>query len=177
VQEEWRKVEEYPSYEVSNMGGVKRVVGSKYQPNVPRRLNPTPNSTGYPTVTFVNGGAKKTIYVHRLVAVTFLGPPPEGHEVAHNNGDRTDARLANLRWATPKENHGDKVRHGTLLRGEGIVGAVLTESDVLSMRREYSTGGISIKSIAESRGFASSTVRYAVAGLTWGHLSPSESIS
>jgi hypothetical protein len=42
----------------------------------------------------------------RLVCYTFNGPPPadmEKPKAAHKNGDRTDNRAINLKWATSKE--------------------------------------------------------------------------
>ncbi len=44
-------------------------------------------------------------YVHRIVAKTFLPPPPsEDYEVSHLNDIKTDNRAENLVWMTHKEN-------------------------------------------------------------------------
>ena len=41
---------------------------------------------------------------HRLVATTFLGPPPsEAHTVDHINNDCEDNRVVNLRWVLRSE--------------------------------------------------------------------------
>ena len=50
--------------------------------------------------------------VHQLIALTFLGPCPEGMEVLHNNGDPTDNRSSNLRYGTKTENILDVFRQG-----------------------------------------------------------------
>lgn len=60
----------------------------------------------------VNGGPR-TALVHRLVLEAFDRPAREHEEAAHRNGDRTDNRLANLRWATKTENMQDASRQGT----------------------------------------------------------------
>lgn len=61
------------------------------------------------------GGTRADSYivkVHALILETFAGPRPEGHEVRHLNGDKTDNRLENLQWATHLENMSDLVPHG-----------------------------------------------------------------
>ncbi|WP_208609489.1 HNH endonuclease signature motif containing protein [Streptomyces atriruber] len=51
---------------------------------------------------------------HFLVCVAFHGPrPTASHQVAHGDGDPTNNRPCNLRWATPAENSAGAVRHGT----------------------------------------------------------------
>lgn len=56
---------------------------------------------GYHSVTLRTSRGKYQRYsVHRLCALTFLGPPPRDCTVVvHLNRDRTDNRLENLAWA------------------------------------------------------------------------------
>jgi hypothetical protein len=48
--------------------------------------------------------------------LTFVGAPPDGMEVLHNNGDPTDNRLENLRYGTRTENILDVYRQGKVWR-------------------------------------------------------------
>lgn len=52
--------------------------------------------------------AKGSNYVHRVIAITFLGYPKDykchKHVVDHKNSDHRDNRLENLHWITQKEN-------------------------------------------------------------------------
>lgn len=47
---------------------------------------------------------KKTIYIHTLVAETFLGVRPEGQVIDHIDGDKSNNHLSNLRYTTVAEN-------------------------------------------------------------------------
>lgn len=63
-------------------------------------------------VTITLKGQTKTSPVHTWVALTFLGPRPEGQEVRHLDGDPGNNTLGNLAYGTPSENRYDTVRHG-----------------------------------------------------------------
>jgi hypothetical protein len=64
---------------------------------------------GHVTVAIGRGNS---IPVHTLVMLAFVGPRPAGADVAHNNGDAGDNRLANLRYATRTSNNQDIFYHG-----------------------------------------------------------------
>jgi len=56
-------------------------------------------------------------YIHQLVAEAFLGPRPEGMDVAHWDGKPGHNAASNLRYASRSENQLDMRRHGTHLNG------------------------------------------------------------
>ena len=93
-------------------------------------LVPSIADTGYLTVDTAAG---KT-HVHVMVAETYLGPRPVGHEVAHEDGNPLNCRIGNLRWSTHLDNMRDRDRHGTVPSGERGGGAKLTELDVHAIR-------------------------------------------
>ena len=68
---------------------------------------------GYPLVSLYTQGKNQSHYVHSLVAETFIGPRPEGTEVCHNDGSKTNNHVGNLYYGTSSDNELDKVRHGT----------------------------------------------------------------
>ena len=47
---------------------------------------------------------RKTIYIHTLVAETFIGVRPEGQVIDHIDGDKSNNNLSNLRYTTVAEN-------------------------------------------------------------------------
>lgn len=61
---------------------------------------------GYMITTNANLIKKGTNYVHRLVALCFIGNPPDDsrNQVDHIDGCRTNNNASNLRWVTPAEN-------------------------------------------------------------------------
>jgi hypothetical protein len=119
MQEEWRPVpfsEFAEHYEVSNKGQVRRLTKTRgtYPGKILTRGNPKKKGI-YPKVVLNNNYHTLEIKVYRLVALTFIGPPPTPkHEVAHWDGEPTNCAVDNLRWATRKENKDDQRRHGTL---------------------------------------------------------------
>jgi len=82
-------------------------------------------------------GSKSGVMVHQLVLSAFVGPCPDGMQCCHNNGNRADNRLTNLRWDTPKSNSADRHKHGTVPFGARSGRAKLTEKQVLRIRMEW----------------------------------------
>jgi len=133
VSTEWVPIPGYPRYCASRDGRIR----SKGRHGRPRVLS-TFRSWGYHRVTlFVRGDGKlvrEKHFVHRLVALTFLGPPPSSeHEVSHSSGDKDDCSADNLKWLTHVENCAQKRGHGTLLEGEDHPCAKLSEDQCLSI--------------------------------------------
>ena len=57
-------------------------------------------------------GKDVTMYVHRLILLTFHGEQPDGMEACHNDGDRRNNRADNRRWDTHSNNNRDIHKHG-----------------------------------------------------------------
>ena len=122
--EEWRDIPGYEGYyQVSDLGRVRSVDrvlrkmrpggGEMVYPHRGRVLRSGACGGGYLKVTLSVEGVQRNAMIHTLVAITFIGPRPDGHVILHANGDRLDNRLANLSWGTPAQNGADMVRHGT----------------------------------------------------------------
>ena len=85
-----------------------------------RKLKITKSRSGYSRVGIRHDDGKpRTVEVHRLVALTFIRRPKnkEAFIVNHKNGKKTDNRVKNLEWVTPKGNSHHYVRK---LRGRQI---------------------------------------------------------
>jgi hypothetical protein len=95
TEEIWKAVPGYEGrYEVSSLGRVRSLTRKN-----PIIMKPGNNGNGYQTVNMTDdeGGLKKR-YIHRLVALTFLGPEPEDKEVNHIDGDKENNAVSNLQW-------------------------------------------------------------------------------
>jgi len=60
---------------------------------------------GYYSVDLCKDGKIHEVFVHRIVAETFLPNPQNAKVVNHKNGIKTDNRIENLEWVSYKENH------------------------------------------------------------------------
>lgn len=100
----WKKIKDYPDYEISNLGRVKSLKFGKE-----RVLKQNKNKKGYFFVC-LHGTQKKTIRVHQLVAVAFLNHKINGMSlvVNHKNFIRTDNRVENLEIVTVRINNNKK---------------------------------------------------------------------
>lgn len=178
---EWRDVPGYEGhYQVSSLGWVKSVAravpyvsrsGSIMARNLPERImtqtpDNGPHAYGRMTVKLSLGGRAHTKLVHQLVALAFIGPRPDGMEVAHIDGNPANNRKDNLRYATPRENTADKFRHGTVLRGERVANAKLTEADVRGIRE----CSLSVTNAAKEFGVSIAQVSRIRSGTRWGHV-------
>lgn len=97
--EEWKPIEGYPNYEVSNMGRVKQ---NKKQ----KLLKLALDRCGYCLVTLYDENNKqKTKRVHRLVATAFLENPNNLPQVNHIDENKENNCVENLEFCDCKYNN------------------------------------------------------------------------
>lgn len=95
--EQWRDVEGHEgAYQVSELGQVRNVQTSKI-------LQPLEMKNGRLYVTLCRDGFQKKVTIHSLVARAFVGPRPQGYQVAHVDTDYTNNRDTNLEYVTGLE--------------------------------------------------------------------------
>jgi hypothetical protein len=109
----WKSIAGYEDYyEVSNLGRV-RSMRSGRGTFMGRILKTPPDTDGYPRVRLSKCNRVLDVNVHVLVAVTFLGPVPNGYEVDHKDDIRGNARLDNLQYLTHAQNSQKAARRKT----------------------------------------------------------------
>ena len=90
-------------YQISNVGNVKSLGNDKTKKE--KILKPAKNHKGYLFVGLCKQGKQKNHYIHRLVAQAFIDNPNNLEQINHKNEIKTDNRVENLEWCTPKQNN------------------------------------------------------------------------
>jgi transposase len=162
---EWRPLPGYSRYRISDAGDVEDMEAGQL-------LKATHAVRGgYPKV-FLRDHLGGTVHhtVHNLVVRTFVGPPPSPQSlIMHRDHDVQNSHVSNLAWGTHKTNAAGRLERGTVLRGEQLHNAVLTEEKALAIREAYSKGATTTQ-VAEAFGISRQNVNNIVRGRSWMHV-------
>lgn len=124
----WRGVVGYEDYyKVSDTGEIWSIRSQR------KLATPVNKYRGYQEWTPKIDGKSRTMSVHMTVARAFLGDP-QGRQIRHLNGIKTDNRIENLAYGTPKQNQNDRRKRG--YQGSKL----LTEQQKLDIRSKSGKG-------------------------------------
>lgn len=96
-----------PHYNVSECGTsiINTLTNHSVTLRKQRKADKTPTGYIYATILHGEGFYLKQISVHRLVAMSFHGMPPEGKPwVNHKDGDKANNHASNLEWTSISDN-------------------------------------------------------------------------
>jgi hypothetical protein len=126
---------------------------------------------GYLYVTLYQHNRRGDFGVHTLVMHAFCGPRPEGCEINHINGVKSNNAFGNLEYVTPARNVAHSVETGLYFhRGERATNVKLTSEQVLEMRRLYATGRYTHKQLALIFPVHPHSIGGILRGESWKHL-------
>ena len=112
--EYWEKIPNLNNYYASNLGRIKSIkryvnIDKKERLIKEKILKPIQKKAGYLVVN-ITLPKRKQYLVHRLIALTFLGD--SDLHVNHIDLDKTNNKVLNLEWVTPKENILHSIKEG-----------------------------------------------------------------
>lgn len=108
--EQWRDIPGYEGhYQASTRGRIRSarrlVMRGSFKYFCKSVLKkPQPHNQGYLFVHLYAGTVRQKLFVHRVVAMTFLENPDALPLVNHKDRNRKNNRLENLEWITPSGN-------------------------------------------------------------------------
>jgi hypothetical protein len=176
---EWRPVEGFSSYEVSNVGTVRTwrrrgtYGGRRDEPQeIKARLDRKVGSPcPYLSVNLWQSSKMTKVRVHILVLRAFHGVCPDGKEGAHLDGDYRNNTADNLAWVTHEENCQHRILHGTQARGTQVFGAKLNDTIVAQIRADLIKGEKGVV-LARRYGVAPSVISVIRHGKSWAGIAP-----
>lgn len=131
-------------------------------------LKPRINNCGYQYVNLYKSGIKKSFLVHRLIAKTLICNSENKPEINHIDGDKTNNKVNNLEWATPKENIRHAYEKGFRGIGEKSSNSKLTEKDVKEIRMLIVD--FTIPELAKKYSVHVETIRHIIKNIIWKHI-------
>jgi hypothetical protein len=170
----WKPICGYEGlYEINEEGHVRRIgAWTDGRKNRIKGLRArTVSENGYCRITLFRDRTKKTFPVHRLVYESFIGPVPEGKQINHKDGNKTNNTPENLEVVTPSENqfHAYRILKVEARKGSQHHAAKVREDDVHAMRA-LRRRGWQLKEIAKEFGLSVPTVCWIVKNKSWNHI-------
>ena len=110
MMENWKDIEGYEDYQVSDMGRVKSLKRGKE-----RILKGVLDIYGYLIVTLCENNKRKTFKIHKLVAIEFLNHIPCGYKevVDHIDNNPLNNKVDNLQLISARENNSKDKKGGS----------------------------------------------------------------
>lgn len=177
----WKDIKGYENlFQVSNLGNVRsldKTITTKDGKIVTYKgrqfKNEYTDRDGYHKVGLTHCGKYKTVHVHRLVAIAFLGEPNDKTLVVnHIDSNPGNNRIENLEWVTQQQNCLHSFNFGKRKEnsGENHRWAVLTNFQVLEIPKLRELG-YSLHQISKLYNVSYSCIKNIASGRKWNYVS------
>lgn len=124
------------------------------------------NSSGYRSLIITRGGPRDLLRHHHLVMRYWVGPRPSGMVINHKNGIKTDNRLENLEYCTPRQNRDHAKINRLYSSGSRCSWSKLKEEEV-GLIREAHKIGMSLNHLARAFRVSKKAILQVTKGRTW----------
>ena len=101
MQEEWKLIEDYPNYMISNLGNVRNI---NYRNTGKQTSLKGSTYNGYVHIALRKNNKSKIFLLHRLVAEAFIPNIENKPCINHIDCNRENNKAENLEWCTQQEN-------------------------------------------------------------------------
>ena len=181
AKEEWKPMFGYEEYcEASTLGRIKVLQRTSKDKNG-RKVKVKEKilvlgyySNGYEQFSIKVDNVRHTGIVHRLIAKTFIPNPNNLPVVNHKNGIKDDNRVENLEWCTQSYNgkHAFEVLGRKSSDNKGIKNpkAILTEEEVIEIRRLHKENGKTNYELADMYNMNPPAIWKILHRYTWKHI-------
>lgn len=133
-------------------------------------MKPFLTSYGYMRVALTKNRKTKFMFIHKIVAHSFILNPYNKPFINHKNGIKTDNRIENLEWCTASENsqhaYDNGLRSAHPKKGESNHNAKLKEIQVLKIRESK----LSQSALSKKYGVSKGVIQRIKQRLTWNHI-------
>lgn len=138
MNESWKVCIECDAYEVSSCGNVRRAVTHPYRGFIPfKQLIQVYDKGRYRKVCMRKNGKQIFKMVHSLIASAFIGKRPDGYEINHKDGNKSNNSVENLEYVTKQQNREHAKRLNLYAFGERVNTAKLSPEQVREIRAKF----------------------------------------
>jgi hypothetical protein len=160
MEEVWKDIEGYEGlYQASTHGRIRSVnriiytTDNKIREQPGKILSPGKNNRGYYNVVLYKNKKAKTIFIHRLIATTFIENTYNKVWINHIDGVKANNKISNLEFSTISENIKHAFKNGLNKPNRAMVGRFGRLSPVSRSIHQFSISGeyiASYESITEA---------------------------
>lgn len=185
-QEIWKDIPGYEGlYQASSLGKIKSILRKEksLHPKTKKIFIRTRNEKflrfsldkdGYLKVRPCKNGKPKMFSVHKLILLTFKPNLNNLPQINHINGIKTDNHINNLEWCdhshNMKHSYANNLHKIANKQGENSPVSILTEKQVLEIRRLWSFGEYNQKQLSEKFNTEQSNISRIVNNIYWKHI-------